>query len=130
MTGVVSVAPNDDIFSKILKDFFDSIEDIQTVALISLDGLPIDSVSELEIDQESISAIIASYHSFSETTLGEFDNSKSKEVIITSESGVLLLENIPQNDLVLFIYGKDPQRTGYYLYHARQFRDQLITLFE
>ena len=117
-------------FNTALQEFCEDIEEVQTAALISQDGLPIASYSDIGLEPDSISALVASFHNLSETTLREFNNAKSNEVIITSDSGLILMINLYEDDIVLYIHAIDPSKTRYLLYRSREFQRDLKSLFE
>lgn len=117
-------------FNTALQEFCEEVDEVQTVALISQDGLPIASYSDTGLDTDRISALVASFHHLSESTLKDFNNAKSNEVIITSDSGLILMINLHEEDLVLYIYADDARKTGYVLYRSREFQKILKGLFE
>jgi predicted regulator of Ras-like GTPase activity (Roadblock/LC7/MglB family) len=119
----------DNTFSLALEEFNNSVREIATVALISNDGLPIATSTERDFDQDSVTAILSSFHQLSESTLKEFANAPTNEVIITSDNGLLLVLNLAANDAVLYIFATDAEKTGYILYRAREFKRELDALF-
>ena len=117
-------------FNTALQEFCEEVDEVQTAALISQDGLPIASYSETGLDADSISALVASFHHLSETTLKEFNKAKSNEVIVTSDTGLILMINLHEDDLVLYIHANDYRKTGYILYRSREFQKVLKALFD
>ena len=117
-------------FDKALEEFCESVNEFRTVALISSDGLLISNYSKLKSDEDTITAMVASFHHLTETTLKEFNNTHSREVIITSDGGILIMINIPEIEIVLYLYTDDSPKLGYLLYEAREFRKLLIQKFE
>ena len=117
-------------FDDVLKNFCESIDEFRTVALISSDGLLISNYSKLSSDEDNITAMVASFHHLTETTLKEFNGAHSREVVITSDGGILIMLNIREIEMVLYIYAVDTLKLGYLIYEAREFRKSLIRTFE
>ena len=130
MNAEVNLAEKQQPFDDILGAFCKSVDEFRTIALISSDGLLISNYSKLKSDEDAITAMVASFHHLTETTLKEFNNAHSREIIITSSGGILIMINIPEIEMVLYIYADDTPKLGYLLYQAREFKKSLVKTFE
>ena len=119
---------NESVFDKMLKEFCDSTDEFQSVALISTDGLPISSYSETDTDMDSVTATVASFHNLTETGIKEFKNEPSREMIITSSGGIIIMVNLKEFDVVFYVYALSTPKLGYLMYQIREFITTLTPL--
>ena len=102
----------------ILKETLDSDPSFKSIIVVSVDGLPLSSVSRVEVDEEKLAAVSSLAISAVEKVSKDMEIGGLKETIIRGEGGVVFIYNL-NNEGVLVALADKTVKLGLALYQLK-----------
>jgi len=84
-----------------------AVPEIEALALISSDGLPIETYLPPGMEEDRLAAIGAALHSLGERAAEELERGKMDQVIVRTENGDVILTAVNEDALVLTLVKKE-----------------------
>lgn len=109
-----------------IEDLLISVPSVNSVALLSSDGLPIYSVTAEDYNDDTIMLITSTFQNLTDTIQDELKFKKLTELIIRSESGLILINHIFEMDALLYISAASEVKLGILIMEARRTISKLI----
>ncbi|MHA1819556.1 MAG: roadblock/LC7 domain-containing protein [Promethearchaeota archaeon] len=97
----------DDSLKDILKELMSSVSNINGAAIVSVEGLPIESVLENDVDETRIAAMTAAILSLGERASQELDKGMLEQIYIRGEKGYILTMAAGQNAVLTLSTDKE-----------------------
>lgn len=92
---------------KVLDKTIRSTPDIEALALVSSDGLPIESALPAGMEEDRVAAMGAALLSLGERAAEELERGKMEQVVVRTESGDVILTAVGEDALLLSLMKKD-----------------------
>lgn len=100
-----------EMLTSILNDLNSTSAEIEASAVISTDGLMIDSLLPASMDEDSVGAMSAAMLSLGERTAQELARGELEQVLVKGKSGYILMTHA-NKDSVLTVVAKTNARLG------------------
>jgi predicted regulator of Ras-like GTPase activity (Roadblock/LC7/MglB family) len=81
--------------------------DIEALALVSTDGLPIETLLPTGMEEDRVAAMGAALLSLGERAAEELDRGKMEQVLVRAENGDVILTAVGEDALLLSLMKKD-----------------------
>lgn len=114
---------------KSLLGHFGVLESIELAAVVAHDGLLIESSSRSGVDVDAICAVASNGIAMAETLGREIDKGEAAQIILEYEAGVVLLEAINHEAMLLLVTGSR-EELGYMRFLVALHRDELAEALE
>ena len=88
---------------RILREVQSRIPDLEGLAVVTKDGLPIASALYSNTDEDRVSAMTAASLSLSERVVMELDRGKMEQVIITGSNGTVIIRDSGEHAVLVGI---------------------------
>jgi hypothetical protein len=88
---------------RILREVQSRIPDLEGLAVVTKDGLPIASALYSNTDEDRISAMTAASLSLSERVVMELDRGKMEQVIISGSNGIVIIRDSGEHAVLVGI---------------------------
>lgn len=92
--------------TKLLKNTMNLTPDIQALALVSTDGLPIETFLPPGMEEDRVSAICAALLSLGERAAQELEKGALEQVIVRAEEGDAVLVSVGEDAVLLALMRK------------------------
>jgi predicted regulator of Ras-like GTPase activity (Roadblock/LC7/MglB family) len=98
---------------------------VELAAVVSIDGMQIESYSRGNIDVDSVCAIATTGLRISEALGREIERGEAKQTVLEYESGAIVLEPLNE-DAMMLVVSADPNSIGKIRYISKRYRDDLV----
>lgn len=102
----------------IVESLLISVPEVNSVAFLSDDGLPIVSATAEDYDDDKIMEITSAFQQLSETVQNELKFSGVNEVIIRGKEGVILAMYVKQVEALLYVSANPKVKLGILIMEA------------
>lgn len=99
-------------FKKYLETILVSVPGVNSVALLSSDGLPITTVTAENYNDDIVMAVTSAFNHLSETIKDEIKFKAVKELIVRGTDGIILLNYINEIEALLYISAYNEAKLG------------------
>lgn len=104
---------------KILLDLTNGIQEIEAAAIVSVEGLPIDSVLPNDVDEAKIAAMTAAILSLGERASLELNKGELEQVLVTGKNGFLAVQSAGLN-ACLTVSASPEAKLGLIMHYMKQ----------
>lgn len=104
---------------------FKAVKDVEMAAIVSLDGMQLDSFSKGNLDVDSICAIATTGLQMSVALGHETERGDAKQTVLEYSGGAIVLEPLTEETMMLVV-SSDPNSIGKIRYLGKKYRQLLI----
>jgi len=92
---------------KLMRNTLMEVPDIEALALVSMDGLPIEAILAPEMEEDRVAAMGAALLSLGERAAEELDKGKLEQVVVRTMKGDIVLTQVGDEAVLLALMRKE-----------------------
>lgn len=92
---------------KLMRNIMTEAPDIEALALVSTDGLPMESIMPTEMEEDKVAAVGAALLSLGERAAEELDKGELEQVVVRTKNGDIVLTQAGEEAVLLALMRKE-----------------------